>query len=149
MKKIDSYWISLAVIVIGLGLIWFTVNPGSLHGGDRFVMTMLLVIAKVVAGAGLVTVGLIVLLELFSHKRASLREDISCFVVVKVGEFPSAGALFDIPRHPVGASSRGVVAYLFADQQTTHRHCQRWRTLFFPRSVSFVKKNVATKHNVT
>ena len=61
MKKIDSYWVSLAIIVIGLGLILFTVSPGGLPTGERFVMHMILLTTKVVAGAGLVTVGLITL----------------------------------------------------------------------------------------
>ncbi len=70
-------------------------------------------------------------------------------VVVKVGEFLSSGTLFDVPSHPVGAGLGRVTADLFADQQVTHRHRQRGRSLFFPRSVSFVKKNTASKHKVT
>jgi hypothetical protein len=70
-------------------------------------------------------------------------------VVVKVGEFFSSGTLFDVPPHPVGAGLCRVAADLLADQQATDRHGQRWRTLFFSRNVSFVKKNVASNANVT
>jgi len=61
MKKIDSYWVSIAVIVFGVWLIWF--SRVSYHATNDTWYTMLIIamIVRVVAGAGLVAVGLITL----------------------------------------------------------------------------------------
>ena len=69
-------------------------------------------------------------------------------VVKKVGLFLTQGASLDVEVHPVGAASRCVASQLFGDLTAAHRHRQRRRPLFFPRIVSFVKNQHASKHNV-
>ena len=61
MKKIDSYWVSIAVMIIGVWLMWTSQVSYRVSSDNWFTMLVIAAIARIVAGAGLVVTGLITL----------------------------------------------------------------------------------------
>jgi len=61
MKKIDSYWVSIAVMIIGVWLMWTSQVSYRVSSDNWFTMLVIAAIARIVTGAGLVVTGLITL----------------------------------------------------------------------------------------
>ncbi|MCL2118181.1 MAG: hypothetical protein FWH27_07115 [Planctomycetaceae bacterium] len=61
MKKIDSYWVSIAVMIIGVWLMWTSRVNYQVSSDNWFTMLVIAAIAGIVTGAGLVATGLITL----------------------------------------------------------------------------------------